>query len=116
MPKGIPNKRYTPEFKKRVVEAAIQDGLSYQEVARIYEVQGHDRIQSWERIYLEEGPEGLAVERRGRGNIGRPKKLPSKVEEDLLAEVQRLRAENAYLKNLQALVLEEEQRQRKKRR
>ena len=44
------------------------------------------------------------------------KKLPSKVEEDLLAEVQRLRAENAYLKNLQALVLEEERRQRKKRR
>lgn len=104
MPKGIPNKRYTPEFKKRVVEAVIQDGLSYQEVARIYEVQGHDRIQSWERIYLEEGPEGLAVERRGRGSTGRPKKLPSKVEEDLLAEVQRLRAENAYLKNLQALV------------
>ena len=112
MPKGIPNKRYTPEFKKQVVEAVIQDGLSYQEAARIYEVQGHDRIQSWERIYLEEGPEGLAVERR----TGRPKKLPSKVEEDLLAEVQRLRAENAYLKNLQALVLEEERRQRKKRR
>ena len=108
MPKGIPNKRYTPEFKKQVVEAVIQDGLSYQEAARIYEVQGHDRIQSWERIYLEEGPEGLAVERRGRKSTGRPKKLSSKVEEDLLAEVQRLRAENAYLKNLQALVLEEE--------
>lgn len=113
MPKGIPNKRYTPEFKKQVVEAVIQEGLSYQEAARIYEVQGHDRIQSWERIYLEEGPEGLEVERRGRRSTGRPKKL---VEEDLLAEVQRLRAENAYLKNLQALVLEEERRQRKKRR
>lgn len=98
MPKGIPNKRYTPEFKKQVVEAVIQEGLSYQEAARIYEVQGHDRIQSWERIYLEEGPEGLEVERRGRRSTGRPKKLSSKVEEDLLAEVQRLRAENAYLK------------------
>ncbi len=52
MPKGIANKRYTPEFKKQVVEAVIQEGLSYQEAARIYEVQGHDRIQSWERIYL----------------------------------------------------------------
>ena len=61
-------------------------------------------------------PEGLAVERRGRRSTGRPKKQPSKMEEDLLAEVQRLRAENAYLKNLQALVLEEERRQRKKRR
>ena len=116
MPKGIPNKRYTPEFKKGVVEAVTQDGLSYQEAARIYEVQGHDRIQSWERIYLEEGAEGLALERRGRSSTGRPKKLPSEVEEDLLAEVQRLRAKNAYLKNLRALVLEEERRQHKKRR
>ena len=37
------------------------------------------------------------------------------VEEDLLAEVQRLRAENDYLKNLQALVLEDERHQHKKR-
>ena len=94
MPKGIPNKRYTPEFKKQVVEAVIQDGLSYREAARIYEVQGHGRIESWERIYLEEGPEGLAIERRGRRSTGRQKKLPSKA----LAEVQRLRTENAYLK------------------
>ena len=36
--------------------------------------------------------------------------LDKKVGEDLIAENQRLRAENAYLKNLQALVLEDEQR------
>lgn len=65
---------------------------------------------------MEEGPESLAIERRGRKSIGRPKKLPSRVEEDLLAGVQQLRAENSYLKNLQALALKEEQRQRKKRR
>ena len=116
MPKGVPNKRYTAEFKQKVVEAVLNEGLSYEEARRIYEVNGRDRIQSWERIYLAEGPEGLAVERRGRGSTGRPKKLPQAVEEDLLAEVQRLRAENAYLKNLQALVLEEERRQHKKRR
>ena len=116
MPKGIPNKRYTPEFKKQVVEAVMQDGLSYEEAAKLYEVHGHGRIQSWERIYLEEGPEGLAIERRGRRSTGETERLPSNVEEDLRAEVQRLRAENAYLKNLQALVLEEERRQHKKRR
>ena len=38
---------------------------------------------------------------------------PKAAEEDLLAEVQRLRAEVDYLKNLQALVLEDERRQRK---
>ena len=57
----------------------------------------------------------MTVERRGRSSTGRPKKLPKEAEEDLLAEVQRLRAENDYLKNLQALVLEDERRQHKKR-
>ena len=81
MPKGIPNKGYTAELKKQVGEAVMQDGLSDQETARIYEVQGHGRIQRWERIDLKEGPEGLALKRKGRSS--RPKKLPSKVEEDL---------------------------------
>ncbi|WP_286165447.1 hypothetical protein [Clostridium facile] len=56
------------------------------------------------------------MERRGRSSKGRPpKQLPKKVEEDLLDEVQRLRAENDYLKNFQALVLKDERHQQKKR-
>ena len=116
MPKGVPNKRYTPEFKKLVIEVMMEEKLSYSETARRFEVNDHHRIQDWERIYLEEGPEAFAIERRGRGSKGRPpKQLPKGVEEDLLAEVQRLRAENEYLKKLQALVLEDERRQRGKR-
>ena len=46
----------------------------------------------------------MTVERRGRGSTGRPKKLPKDVEKDLLAEVQRLRAENELPKNLQTSV------------
>lgn len=116
MSRGKPNKRYTPEFKKLVVEPMMEERLSYSETCRRLEVNSRDQIKSWERIYLEEGPEGLSVERRGRSSTGRPKKLPKDVEEDLLAEVQRLCAENDYLKNLQALVLEDERRQRRKRR
>ena len=116
MSRGVANKRYTPEFKQMVVEAVLNEGLSYKEAKRQFEISGCHSIQDWERIYLTEGPEGLAVERRGRGNTGRPLKLPASVEEDLLAEVQRLRAENEYQKNLQALVLEDERRQHKKRR
>ena len=116
MPKGIANKRYTPEFKQTVVERMLGEKLSYAETERIYGITSHSVIPAWERIYLEEGPEGFRLERRGRGSKGRPRKLPKEVEEDLLAEVQRLRAENDYLKNLQALVLENERRQRRKRR
>ncbi len=106
MPKGIANKRYTGEFKQEVVETMMREKLSYREIERMYELP-HHRAAEWERIYLEEGPEGLYIERRGRSSKGRPpKKLKPEVEEDLLAEVQRLRAENAYLKKLNALVAE----------
>ena len=93
MPKGVPNKRYTAEFKKQVIETMLEEKLSYSETCRRFDVSSRERIKSWERIYLEEGPEGFAVERRGRGSTGRPKKLSKETEEDLLAEVQRLRAE-----------------------
>ena len=110
-------KRYTPEFKEQVIKTMLEEGLGYRETCRRFEVNSRDRIKSWERIYLEEGPEGLAIERRGRSSKGRPpKQLPKQVEEELLAEVQRLRAENDYLKNLQALVLEDERRRLKKHR
>ena len=115
MSRGKPNKRYTPEFKKMVVETMREEQLSYTETERQFDLP-HRRAASWERIYLEEGPEGLAVERRGRSRTGKPRKLPKETEEDLLAEVRRLRAEVDYLKNLQALVLEDERRQHRKRR
>ena len=116
MPKGKPNKRYTPEFKQLVVETMRMEHISVVETMRRFEINDHGIIERWERIYLEEGPEGLAIERRGRKNSSQPAKLSKKVAEDLIAENQRLRAENEYLKNLQALVLEEERRQPRKRR
>ena len=114
MPKGKPHNRYTPEFKKMVIETMRADHLGYLETAQRFDIPGHERIRQWERIYLEEGPEGFAIERRGRKSTGQPRKLSSEVEADLIAENQRLRMENAYLKKLQALVLEDERRRHKK--
>ena len=48
-----------------------------------------------------------------RNGKGRKPQLDKKVEEDLIGEVQRLRAENAYLKKLNALVLKEERQNKK---
>ena len=62
---------------------------SYAETERRFELPDK-RAAAWERIYLAEGPEGFAIERRGRSSKGRPSKLPQKVEEDLLAEVQHM--------------------------
>jgi transposase len=87
---------------------------------RKYEIKSHGAVAKWERIYLEEGAEGLYIERRGRacsaGGVskGRAPKFDKKVEEDLIAENQRLRMELDYLKKLNALV-QERQLQEKKR-
>ena len=115
MPKGVPNKRYTAEFKQMVVETMHREQLSYNETERQFGI-SNDRVRYWERIYFEEGPEGFRIERRGRsGKGGRPpKQLKPEVEKDLIAEMQRLRAENAYLKKLNALVLEEERQSRRR--
>ena len=117
MSKGVPKKRYTGEFKQLVVETMRNEKLGCREAGRRFDV-APQRICDWERIYLTEGPEALYIERRGRGSKGNPKgrppKFDKKLEEDLLAENQRLRAEIAYLKKLQALVLEEEQHKSKK--
>ena len=115
MPKGIPNNKYTGEFKQMVVETMRKEKLSYREAMREFGIGDHNAVAKWERIYLEEGPEGLYIERRGRKSTERPKKLDKAVEEDLIAEVQRLRAENAYLKKLRALVMEEGRKNKKRR-
>ena len=80
-----------------VVETMKKEHLSIYATMQEFGINDHKIIERWERIYLEEGPEGLSVERRGRSSTGRSKKLPKEVEEYLLAEVQRLRAENDYL-------------------
>ena len=112
MSKGKPYRRYTPEFKVMVIETMRKEKLSHKEAARRFKINAHSAVAKWERIYLEEGKEGLYIERRGRKATGRPPKLKKEVEEDLIAEVQRLRAENAYLKKLNALVAERERQEK----
>ncbi len=71
-----------------VVETMKKEHLSIYAAMQEFGINDHKIIERWERIYLEEGPEGLSVERRGRSSKGRPpKQLPKQVEEDLLAEV-----------------------------
>ena len=118
-------RKYSSEFKICVIMDMREHHLGYRETVRKYwEVsQGQEEnykniVKRWERIFLEEGAEGLMKEHRGKSNTssrrGRPPQLDRKVEEDLIAENQRLRMEIEYLKKLSALVLAEEQKNGKK--
>ena len=66
-------KRYSSEFKLCVIMDMREHRLSYKETVRKYwegskgkEANYVKQIQLWERIFLEEGAEGLMKERRGR--------------------------------------------------
>lgn len=100
--------QYNGKFKQNVVEYMHNNHLSLQETAIHFNLAGDWIVSKWERIYYEEGSQGLYIDKRGRkknmSSKPEKKKLSKDVEEDLIAEVQRLRMENAYLKKLQALV------------
>ena len=121
---GKKQKNYSAEFKICVIMDMRENRLSYYAAARKYGIitkstgGATNTLRRWERIFLEEGAEGLMKERRGKSygsKKGCPPKLDRKVEEDLIAENQRLRMEIEYLKKLSALVLAEEQKSGKKR-
>ena len=125
--KGQVYRNYSAEFKIGVIMDMREHRLGFRETARKYsltvasEASAASMVKRWERIYLEEGAEGLMKERRGRAcaasgtRKGRPPKIDKKVEEDLIAENQRLRMEIEYIKKLSALVLADERKNGKRR-
>ena len=88
------NKRYTYEFKKRMVEL-YYEGESAQELAEKYDIPNRRRVQEWVQIVRENGYESL--------QYGKPKSnnhKDSAVKQSLQKENARLKLENEYLKKL----------------
>ena len=122
---GRKNKTYSPEFKISVILDMRKNHLGYKETMRKYfpylESRSFKFLKKWERIFLEEGTEGLMKERRGRAcsadgtGKGRSPTSDKKVEEDLTAENQRLRMENEYLKKRSFSALVKKRKNVKKR-
>ena len=102
---------YDGAFKVSVIEYMHENHLSLSQTAVKFGIPTEMTVGKWESIYYKEGPQGLYRDNRGRKSKmntdkSKRKKLDKETEEDLIAEVQRLRMENEYLKKLDALVQE----------
>ena len=104
--------KYSAAFKLKVLRRMWEDKLSYSETAAIFNIRNPWCLAGWDRLYREGGIEALKPRQKGRPKaVVDPKdKPPPKAandrqsREELLAELRRLRMENAYLKKLNALV------------
>ena len=116
MPKGY--RKYNRTQKVEIIKRIHREKLSFKGASREYGISDRT-LRDWERIYWEEGEEALLAERRGRACAARgtqkcrKPKLNKQVEEDLIAENQKIRMEIDYFKKLNALVLAEERQNRK---
>jgi len=110
------NRRYMPEFKKKVIEYKWEHGLSLTQTAAQFKIPGSSIVYQWERNYLERGMSGLLSKKKGR-----PSKMPKKPKKkEDLTRLEKLEAENAqlrmeieFLKKLDALVQQRKKQPKK---
>lgn len=110
--------RYDGKFKQNVIEYMHQHHLSLIETAVHFNIGKHSTIGKWEKIYYEKGPQWLynkpCETKKKMSTKHKKNKVSKELEDNLIAENQRLKMENEYLKKLHALVQERIKRENKK--
>ena len=116
------NNTYSFQFKVHVVELYLSSKVSYQELALSQGINNYALIARWVNDFKIAGPGGLRPKKKGRKkilDIRESEKSSKTIEErsidtstehvkKLEDELLKLRIENAYLKELRRLRLEEE--------
>ena len=112
---GLRKKVYQPydiTFKLKVLQSIERENLSLRTACARFKIPSMSTIISWQRAYELEGMQGLNNKPKGRPSKMKPpikrkarkSSKPLTREDELLKENEYLRAENALLKKLQALV------------
>ena len=124
------NNKYTFEFKLHVVELYLSTEVSYQELALSQGINNSLLITKWVNDFRSVGPDALRPKKKGRKKTLDSKNKDKTVVQSreviqvdtsaehvkqLEDELLKLRIENAYLKELRRLRLEEEALLKKKR-
>jgi len=104
---------YNASYRLQVLHHMWDNGLSYAQTAAVFDIRSQGCLAAWERCYHEGGIEALSPRKRGKppkmSNTQTPQPLlpgddQNLTREELLAEINQLRMENAYLKKLDALI------------
>lgn len=94
---GKARKTYDINFKKKVVDLHLKDGMGYNIIAKELNID-KNQVRRWVKHFEAEGIKGLEEKRgktKGLGK-GRPRTRP----EDPEVKIKRLEAENEMLKKL----------------
>lgn len=115
--------RYSDDFKRQVLKYMQEQRLSLRQTAAYFGLGQSSQIGIWQRQYYSGSPTALiAIQQRKPNNVAKrikpAKPLDSndteKSREQLMAELEYLRMENAVLKELKALREEKERTRAKK--
>ena len=124
------NKTYSFEFKLHVVELYLSSEVSYQELALSQGINNSALLAKWVNDFKIAGPDALRPKKKGRKKSMDSNKKQSSVTQtedvtltdtsverikQLEDELLKLRIENAYLKELRRLRLEDEAKMRERR-
>jgi len=115
---------YSAQFKLSVLQHMWENELSFGQTAAVFNIRNHAAVGIWERMYREGGFDALIPRPRGRSKqmpapITKPETSSDdekRTRDELVAELNQLRMENAYLKKLQALVQARQQQTSSKKR
>ena len=116
-------KKYTFEFKRSAVECYLSTEASYQDVALLFGMNNPTLLTRWTKEYLTGGMDALRPKPKGRPPA-MPKQHQERIQDTpqdetaqqlraLQEENLRLRIENAYLKELRRLRLQEKMQSKK---
>jgi transposase len=114
------NQNYSVDFKLKVLQTIENKSLSLGKACLTFNIPAKSTIMSWQRRYAKEGLAGIELKPKGRPasmNFKRKKRKSGKPltrEEELLRELEYLRAENELLKKFNALVQAEQANQNKR--
>lgn len=113
------NTKYSLDFKLKVLHAIDNKALSLGKACLAFNIPAKSTILSWQQEYRKDGLAGLELKPKGRPPAMNKRKQrktdqPLTREEQLLKELEYLRAENEILKKFNALVQAEQAKQNKR--